>query len=119
MKLLVSTDVEQEVSFDTVVISPTEFCTSAGHLFILSHDFDVCIVELSDKIQFGYLNKLVGKMTVIPKVIDPINAHTITLLTELFPEKSAELRYASIRNPESVKNIIAELSKSFNWESFY
>ena len=119
MRLLVSLNTEQDVSFDVIVISPYEFCTNAGQLFTISHDFDSCVVELSDKMQLGFLNKLRERMIVIPKIVDGVNSHTISLLTELYPEKSAEMRYALIRNPESINDIINSLSETFKWKSFY
>ena len=118
MRLVVS-EKGDDVSFDTIVVSPIEFNNITCHLYILSNDFDEVIVELSDKVSLGKMKPLMQRTKVIPKIVDHVNSHTISLLCELYPERSAELRYALIRNPESIDDKIRLMGEELGWTQFY
>lgn len=119
MRLIVSERADMDVSFDTVVVSPAEFNNPKCHLFIISNNFDEVVVELSDKVGLGKLRPLMSRVKVFPKVVGEVNSHAISLLCELYPDKSAELRYTMIRDPEGIAKIIESMEKEFHWADYY
>ncbi len=119
MRVIVSERDDMDISFDTVVISPAEFNNVRCHLFIISNGFDEVVVELTDKITLGKLRPLMSRVKVVPKIVGDINSHTISLLCELYPDKSAELRYTMMRNPEKVYDIVKSMENQFHWSESY
>ncbi len=114
MRLIV-TETNEEHPIDVVTATPHEFNGIALHLYMLSNNFDEVIVELSDWIQLGKIRPLMSHTRVIPKIPEKVTSHTISLLTEMYPEKAAELRYTFMRDPSHIKEKIDEIGKTLNW----
>lgn len=119
MRLLVANTPVEDASFDLMQMTVGEFNNPACHLFILSHDFNEVIVELSDDVHLGMLKPLMSRTKVIPKIDGEITSHIISLLCELYPEKSAAMRYAFIRNREDLVALVGQMREEGKWEEFY
>lgn len=119
MRLLVTDCPSDDISLGVMQMSSAEFNDVRCHLFILSHDFDEVVVDLTDKVQLGLLPKLAGRTKVIPKVEGDPSSHVISLLCELYPEQSARLRYEFMRNRAGVVDIVDELRRDNHWSDFY
>lgn len=119
MRLLVTDVMSADNSFDVVSMSAAEFNTPQAHLFILSNAYDEIVVTLSDKVNLGVLPKLMTRHKVVPKVEGDISPHTISLLCEVVPDKSAELRYTFMRNREGTKDVIDRIARDMGWIRSY
>lgn len=119
MRLIVTERQDMDVSFDTVVISPAEFNCPKCHLYIISNEFDDVVVELSDKVSLGKIRPLMSRVRVTPKVPEQVNSHTISLLCEMYPDKSAELRYTMIREPGKISSVIESMGRELHWSEHY
>lgn len=119
MRLLITDEVGNETSFDTVIMTGTEFNTIHSHPFIISSNFDAVIVDLRVNINIEYLSYLMKDVIVIPKVIGEISPHAVTILCELYKDKSAELRITYLRDREAFNKIVATMRKQYDWDSFY
>jgi hypothetical protein len=108
-----------EVSFDTVVMSSIEFNKITSHPFIASSRFDEVVIDLNDKIDIGYLQPLLKTTKVIPRVVGEITPHAVSLLCELYRDRSAELRFTYIRSKDDFNQLIESMKKQYCWEQFY
>lgn len=119
MRLFVTETPVEDVSFDMVNMSVAEFNNVSCHLFIVSQDFDEVVIELSDKVNLGMIRPLMSRTKVIPKVPADMTSHIISLLCEMYPEKSAELRYAFIRDKSKANTVVTDMCKENGWAQFY
>ena len=119
MRLLITDEVGNETSFDTVLMTSIEFNTIHSHPFIISSNFDVVIVDLRVNVDIEYLSYLMKNVIVIPKVIGDISPHAVAILCELYKDKSAELRITYMRDKQAFNNLIASMRKQYDWDSFY
>lgn len=119
MRLLVTENMTDDVSLGVMQITPTQLNDVKTHLFIISHDFDTVVVELTDKLQLGVLKKLVTRTKVIPIVGNNPSSHIISLICELYPEESAKLRYQFMRDRAGIDMVVDEIRKANCWEEFY
>lgn len=120
MKLRVTnTDKAEDMSLDTVVMPISEFCDIHSHPYLASAGFDYVVVDLDSEIGPGILRALLGKYIVIPKIVSEVDRDTVRLLTELYPEYAAKLRYTFIREKGNIGSIITELQEKFEWNKYY
>ena len=119
MRLIVTDEQKDNVSFDTVVMSIGEFNDICSHPYIASSNFDEIVIDLTDKVRLGHVKPIMAITRVIPRIPDVISSHTVSVLSEIYPEKAAELRYTFIRNKEGVKDIIDKMSTDYHWRDFY
>lgn len=119
MRLLITDEVRNEVSFDTVVMTSTEFNSIHSHPFIASSQFDVVVVDLNDKIKLEYLRPLIGTTVVVPKINGEISSYAVSILCEVYKDLAAQLRVTYIRDKEAFNKLIEELSVKYDWKSFY
>ncbi len=119
MRLLITDDVTRDVSFDAVLMTSTEFNMVSSHPYIVSHRFDVVVVDLNMKINLTFLRLLIGTTKVIPRVVGDLTADSIGVLSEMYPERAAEFRVLFIRDRGKLNSIINGLSEQFHWEEFY
>lgn len=119
MKLIITDDAKQDLSFDTVIMSASEFNNICSHPYIASSGFDAVVVDLRCNIKLGFLSKVSSTTIVIPKVIGELNAHSVSILTELYRERSAELRYNFMKDKQHFAEIVSEMEEEFHWKDFY
>ena len=119
MRLIISDTKQDEVSFDVITMSTTEFNDVRYHPFIVSSNFDEAVIELTDKVKVGHVRPLMSIMKVIPKVVEELTPHTISILCELYPDMSAKLRYTYIRDREELNRVVELMKKDYKWEEFY
>lgn len=119
MRLLITDEVRNEISFDTVVMTSIEFNSIHSHPFIASSKFDEVIVDLNDKVNIGYLQPLLRTTKVIPRVVGEITSHSVSLLCELYKDRAAEIRFTFIKDKEAFKKLIDDMKVQYQWEQFY
>lgn len=119
MRLCVTDDIKDDVSFDMVVMTSSEFNCIKSHPFIISSRFDEIVIDVTSNIQLGYIKQIMGVTKVIPKIVREITPHTVSVLCELYKERAAELRYTFIRDKEGFKELINEMKDEYCWEQFY
>lgn len=119
MRLLLTDDVTREVSFDAVTMTSTEFNTVSSHPYIVSHRFDTVVVDLNLKVSLKYLRLLIGITRVIPRVVGELTADSVGILSEIYPDKAAELRVLFMRDKDSFDKLINDLAEQFHWDEFY
>ena len=113
MVLKVSTD--REAGLDTMCLSPAEFADKGYHPFLATTQFDKVVIELSSDIPAGYIGQLVVKGNKVIPVFNELNAKTLQQLCEIVPDRSAELRYAFMRDKTKLATIVDELRVAYNW----
>ena len=120
MKLRVTnTDKAEDMSLDTVIMPISEFCDIHSHPYLASAGFDFIVVDLDAEIKPGYLRALLGKYLVIPRIVGDVTQDTVRLLTELYPEYAAKIRYTFIREKGNIGDVITELRNKFEWNKYY
>lgn len=119
MRLIVTDEQNDNVTFDTVVMSIGEFNDICSHPYIASSNFDEVVIDLADNVKLGHVRPVMSITRVIPKIPNQISSHTISILSEIYPEKAAELRYTFIRDKEKVADIISQMCIDYHWKDFY
>lgn len=119
MKLYVTDNVIDNVTIDVVVMSQSEFNSIKSQPFIASSKFDEVVVELTDKTDIDIIRNLMRVTKVIPKVPEEITSHIVTILTELYKERAAELRFTFMRDKNQFKEIVNKMKSEYCWEQFY
>lgn len=119
MRLIVTDDANQDLSFDTVVMPASEFNNICSHPYIASAGFDAIVVDLRCNVKLGFLSKVASITIVIPKVIGDLNAYSVSILTELYRERSAELRYTYMKDKQKFAEIVSAMEEEFHWKDFY
>lgn len=112
-------DKAEDMSLDTVIMPISEFCDIHSHPYLASAGFDYIVVDLDPNIFPGYLRALLGKYVVIPRIVSEVTQDTVRLLTELYPEYAARIRYTFIREKGNIGVVIDELRKKFEWDKYY
>lgn len=119
MRLIVTDRQIENISFDTVVMSIGEFNDICSHPYIASANFDEVVVDLDDKVKLGHLRPVMGITKVIPRVMDTISTHTVSVLSEIYPEYAAKMRYTFMRDKEGIRTLINEMCEEYHWSEFY
>lgn len=119
MRLIVTDRQIDNVSFDAVVMSIGEFNDICTHPYIASSNFDEVVVDLDDKVKLGHLRPVMSITKVIPYVMDTITTHTISILSEIYPDYAAKMRYTFMRDKDGIKALINEMCEKFRWSEFY
>lgn len=119
MRLIVTDRDINNVSFDTVVMSIGEFNDICSHPYIATANFDEVVVDLDDKVKLGHLRPVMSITKVIPRVLSEITTHTVSVLSELYPEYAAKMRYTFIRDKEGIKDLIDKMCEEYHWSEFY
>lgn len=119
MKLYITDKQIESMTFDTMVMSVSEFNDIHSHPFIASSRFDVVVVDLDSNIKLEYLNYLLTNTKVIPKYTGELNSYIISVLSAIYKDKAAELRFSFIRNRESCIEVINKIKAEFEWEMYY
>lgn len=119
MRLIVTDNPGDSISFDVVTMSIGEFNDICSQPYIASSKFDEVVIDLTDKVKLGHVRPVMGITKVIPKIPEEITAHTISVLSELYPERSAELRYTFIRDKKGIKTLLDKMCEMYHWNEFY
>ena len=119
MRLLITDNPREEVSFDIIQMSTIEFNNIHNHPFIASTKFDEVVVDLNNKIRLGYLAPLMKTTKVIPRITTELDSYGVSILCEIYRERSAELRYAFMKDKDEFNRIINDMKTQYEWERFY
>lgn len=119
MRLLITDEVRNEVSFDTVIMTSIEFNNIHSHPFIASSKFDQVIIDLNDRINVEYLLPLIKTTVVVPRVVGEVSPHAVSILCEIYKDEAAKIRITYIRDKEAFKQLIDDMCKKYKWEEFY
>lgn len=119
MRLYVTDDIKDDVSFDVVIMTSSEFNCIKSHPFIISNRFDEIVIDITNSIQLGYIKHVMSVTKVIPRIIGEITSHTVSILCEIYKDRAAELRYTFIRDREGFTELVNEMRDEYCWEQFY
>lgn len=119
MRLYVTDDIREDVSFDSVTMTSAEFNCIKSHPFIISSRFDEIVIDVTDKIQLGYMTRLMSVTKIIPKILGEVTSHIVSVLCEIYKDRAAELRYTFIRDKEGFVELLNEMRTEYCWEQFY
>lgn len=119
MRLYVTDEIKKELSFDAVTMTIREFNDIHNHPFIASSKFDEVVVDINSDVKIGYLEPLIKTTKVIPRIVGDITSHTISLLSEIYRDRSAELRFTFIRDKAGIVTLINQMKADYGWERFY
>lgn len=119
MRLLVTDEVNREVSFDTVLMTASEFNCINAHPYIATTNFDAIVLDLRCKIDLTYLQFLFKKTRVIPMVYDNMTSNSVSVLCELFKDRAAEIRITYMRDKEKFKQLVESMKSEYEWNKFY
>ncbi|MBR3598481.1 MAG: hypothetical protein IKL53_01240 [Lachnospiraceae bacterium] len=119
MRLFVTDNLTDETPMDVVMMSTLEFGYINNIPFIISQMFDAIVVDITDNVKLGYLSKFMKVTRVIPRIVGDITPHCISLLSEIYKDKSAELRYTYMRNKEDIKPLLDKMCVDYEWSKFY
>ena len=116
MKLIVSTDTSLEEDLDTLMMNPTDFNHLHVHPYIATAGFDEVQVDLRDKISPAYISHL-ARITLIKPIYSSfdLSGDAIVLLSYIYPDKAAALRFFSLSDKEKLNTLLTELAKDFDW----
>ena len=119
MRLYVTDEIKEDLSFDSVVMTSSEFNCIKAHPFIVSSRFDEIVIDITEKVQLGYIKQVMSVTKVIPKIIGEITSHTVSVLCELYKDRAAEMRYTFIRDKDGFIELINKMKTDYCWEQFY
>lgn len=119
MRLYITDEQKEDLSFDIITMTTSEFNSIKNHPFISSSKFDEVVIELNENIQLGFIRPLMATTRIIPKIVGDITPHIISILCELYKERAAEIRYTYIRNKDTFGEYLEKMKKEFCWEQFY
>lgn len=108
MKLLIGLQYNKEMVDNECHLATRMLAMKATHLFIASYKWDSILLEMDDVIPIGYLRclPLVCKDIKV-KLPETVTDHTMTLLTELYPEKGGAIRRAYMSG-QGFKEVLSE-----------
>lgn len=109
----------EDIPLNHLVMPIPEFVDIRNHPWLASHDFEAVVIDLDESIPIGYLRNMVGKFLVVPVITGEINSSVIRMLSELYPEEVANLRFSFLRDKAKVPEIIEGLKKAHEWEKYY
>lgn len=116
MKLIVSSDSTLMETFDTVVMDPIDFNHMFVHPYIATAGFTEVQIDLRDKISPAYVERLTRATLIRPIYKDfDLSQDAIILLSYIYPDKGAALRFNMIKDKEKLQSILKELAESFEW----
>ena len=119
MKLLITDKQVDSMTLDTVLMSVNEFNDIHTHPFIASSKFDAVVLDLDSKINLEYLSYLVNNTKVIPMYKSELNSYIISVLSIIYRDKSANLRFSFIRDRSACEKYIEKLRQEFEWDLYY
>lgn len=118
MKILV-TSKDVDLTFDTIVVAPSDLNLPQFHLYAMSNNIDCVVVDMEEDVPTGKLRHLMTRVRVTPRLPETITPHTITLLSEVYPDKAAEFRYAFMRDRNNIRNVLVDFGTKMNWSYDY
>ena len=116
---LIVTDSQREISFNEIVMSINEFAFIGNHPYIATAGFDTIVVDLDKRIPPGFLKTIVGKIQIIPRIVNEIDTDTIRQLGEIYRDKDAILKMNWFKGREAIQKIIDQMKEENGWESYY
>lgn len=88
------------------------------HPYIQSVDWDAIYVDLSDKINRGYIRQIISrKIKVIPRLVNgKISPNNVLTLIEICPDYAADFLNAQKDGQEQLLTLFNKLSDIYLWE---
>lgn len=118
MILRITNESANDVSLNQQVMSIAEFKDIHNHPWLVTSKFEAIVIDLVDDIPNGYLRNLLGVHFIVPKIVGPINIHTVRLLNELYPEQSAKLMFTFMRDKDKLQPLLDDMNKQFGWDKY-
>lgn len=116
MILIVSDDNRLQDSLDTIVMPAVDFNQLATHPYIATAGFDFIYLDLRCQLNELYVQQLVKACCVIPMYKDfELSANAINVLSYLYREQAAALRFYHIKDKSKFVELLQKLSESYNW----
>ena len=119
MKLIVTDNGKFIPDLEYAVMPVAEFNRISNHPFIASSNFECIILDLNSQLEIKYIQAVVANNIVIPLLGDTIDSRVIGMLSEIYKDRAAELRYTFIRDRANINNFINEMRKQYRWDDFY
>lgn len=118
MRLLITDTRTEDVPFDVIPMTASEFNLKSTQPFIASSNFDAVVLDLNAKVDAKILTLLMSITRVVPrKTDDALQYNGVSSLCVLYPERAAELRVYFMRDKEKLVELVNELSETFEWEN--
>jgi hypothetical protein len=119
MRLIITDEIKEELSFDTIMMTSLEFNDIHNHPYIASSNFDVILIDLRCKINLAYLRPLMKTTKVVPFIVGDITSNGVSILSELCKDRSAELRIYYMRDKSMFNKLIEDMKSEYCWNEFY
>ena len=117
--LRVTDNVDNNEGLNTIKMTINEFTDICNHPWIATAGFDFVLIDLDSRIKYGTLSAMLGKYIVVPVLPEVIDKDIVRLLSELYPEKHAELMFTFIKNKGDISTIVKDLAEQHEWEYYY
>lgn len=119
MRLYVSDVPVEDINIGTITMTQNEFNCIKSQPFIASSKFDVVVIEVTDTTDINIIKHLRNVTRVIPKLPEDITSHMVAVLSELYKERAAEIRFTYMRNKEDFVALVNKMKEEYCWEQFY
>lgn len=109
MILLVSKENFLENDMRVCHITPANFTNHSFSPYVLTGNWDSCIIEVSEDVKTGYVPQLLKGTITTAKLscdVEKISNKELTILTEIYPDVAAKLRFAYRRDRKSIHDIL-------------
>lgn len=117
MVLFITDNERIEEDFDTIVMSSKEFNFVKAHPYIASSNFSKIYLDLSCPVKPKWIDLLKTKTVLTPVSSGGITQDTINLLTHIYPDDSAALRYYYVKDKAQLAKLLSSLSSRYGWRS--
>ena len=111
MRLLIATSNIMESEIDVCFVKTTDIANHSAIPFVLSNDWDMCIIQLDDSMPTGYINQIIKEGTQLKAVVDDVSSITpkqVTLLSEIYRQHGSKFRIKYMRDREAFNELVKE-----------
>ena len=115
MKVLITKELKESLSIDTVWIPLNTLIRKTAIPYILTNNYNEAEIELSPEIPYGVLTNLDKHMIVYPTHESLINPENFLMLAELFPTNFMQIKQALRSGTQEYINVVEQLAKERGW----
>lgn len=119
MRLIVTDTPIDNLSIDMITMGTLEFNTIETQPFIASSKFDEVVIDVTDSTNINIVKNLMRVTRVIPRFRVELTPHMVTVLTELYKERAAEIRFTYMKDKDKFKTLLESMKQQYCWEQFY
>ena len=119
MILRVTDDILSDAKMGVEKMSIGEFNAISSHPRIASANYDAIVIDTDKNVKLGIIPAILTRTLVIPNIVGEVTSHAISILTEMYKDSAAELRYNYMRDKEALATSIANLRSKYQWDKFY